>query len=119
MQTSISSPESAFLLVSTKKHGLWPLSRQEVRKSRTFGSSTHAQKIETTVVVNGYKNGPSPRLRINRKWPESVFLVLTKRKAGRGDEIDADLFKSKSNKKKLVLLFILSLLIRSSLYKKN
>ena len=50
---------------------------QEVRKSRTSGSSTHVQKFETTVVVNGYKNGLSLRLRINWKWSESVFLMLS------------------------------------------
>ena len=59
------------------------------RKSANHGLpalSTHAQKFETTVVVNGYKNGPSLRLRINWKWPESVFLVLIKGKADSGDE---------------------------------
>ena len=78
-----------FSFVQHDEHGLWPLSRQEVGKSRASDSSTHAQKFETTVVVNGYKNGPSLRLRINWRWPESVFLVLTKRKADSGDEIDA------------------------------
>ena len=96
-----------------QEHGLWPLPRREVRKSRTSSSSTHAQKIETTVVFNGYKNGPSLRGRINWRWPESVFLMLTKRKAEPGDER-----KSKRNKKELVLLFILCLLLRSSLYEK-
>ena len=70
-----------------QEHEFRPLPRKEVRKSRTSGSSTHAQKFETTAVVNGYKNGPSLRLRINWKWPESAFLVLTERKADSGDEI--------------------------------
>ena len=39
------------------------------------------------MAVNGYKTGPSLRLRINWKWPQSVLLVLTKRKADSGDEI--------------------------------
>ena len=39
------------------------------------------------MVVKGYKKRPSLRLRINLKWPESVFLVLTKRQAVSGDEI--------------------------------
>ena len=71
-----------------QEHGLWPLPRQEVHKSRTSGSSTHAQKFETTVVVNSYKDGPSLQLRINWKWPESAFSVLTKTKGDPGDEID-------------------------------
>lgn len=66
----VSSPESACPLVSTKNTDSWPLSRHELRKSRTSGSSTHAQKLETTVVVNGYNKGPSLRLRISWKWPE-------------------------------------------------
>ena len=76
--TYISSPESTFLLVSTKNTDSAHF--QGRNTSRTSGSSTQAQKFETTVVVNGYKNGPSLRLRIKCKWPESVFLVLTKRK---------------------------------------
>ena len=56
-----------------QEHGLWPLPRQEVRKSWNSGSSTHAQKFKTKVVVNGYKDGPSLRLRINWKWSESVL----------------------------------------------
>ena len=35
-------------------------------------SSTHTQKFGTTVVVNGYKSGPSLRLHINWKLLESV-----------------------------------------------
>ena len=88
---NFSSPESAFLLVSTKNTDSGHF---QGRKSANYGlpgSSTHAQKFETTVVVNGYKIGPSLRLRISWKWPESVFLVLTKRKAGSGDEIETDL----------------------------
>ena len=45
--------------LATSKAGL----AGTVRKSRTSGLSTHAQKFETRVVVNGYKNGPSLRLR--------------------------------------------------------
>ena len=83
---SISSLESAFLLVSTKNtdsgHFLG-------RKSANHGLPVPLRRLRnlTTVVVNGYKNGPSLRLRINWKWPKSVFLVLTKRKADSGDEI--------------------------------
>ena len=63
----------------------------------------HAQKFKTTVVVNGYKNGPSLRLPIhvnNWKWPESVFLcfVLTKRKVDSGNEIA---FTASANKSPL------------------
>ena len=61
---------------------------QEIHKSRTSGPSTQAQKFEATVAVNGYKNGPSLRLRINGKWPESMFLVLTNRKVESGDKIE-------------------------------
>ena len=46
-----------------------PESKQEVRESWTFGSSTQTQKLETIGVVNGYKNGPSLPLRISWKWP--------------------------------------------------
>ena len=42
-----------------QEHRLRPLPRQEVLKSQTFGLSMHTQKFETTVVINGYKNGPS------------------------------------------------------------
>ena len=41
-------------------------------------------------VCQGYENGPSLRLRINwnwPNWPESVFSLLTKRKADSRDEI--------------------------------
>ena len=55
--------------------------KQGVGESQTSGTSTQTQKFETVVVVNDYKNRPSMRLRINWKWPESVFLLVTKRKA--------------------------------------
>ena len=70
--------------ISSQSHSFG--TKNAERKSRTSGSSTHAQKFETTVVVNGYKNGSSLKLRINWKWPESVFLVLTKRIADSGDD---------------------------------
>ena len=38
---------------------LWLVPNQEVRESRTSGSSTQTQKFETIVVANGYKNAPS------------------------------------------------------------
>ena len=60
---------------------------QQIHKSRTSSPSTQAQKFETTVAVNGYKND-SLRLRINGKWPEFMFLVLTKRKVESGDKIE-------------------------------
>ena len=70
-----------FSFVQHDEHGLWPLSRQEVRKSRTSDSSTHAQKFETTVVVNGYKTGPSLRLRINWRWARVRVLGADKKKS--------------------------------------
>ena len=60
----ISSPESAFLLTAP---GTWTLGTSSQFRSpqiTDLGSSTRAQDFETTVVVNGYKNGPSLRLRI-------------------------------------------------------
>ena len=55
-----------------------------------FQSFDRAQEFEITLqlVVNGYINGPSLRLRINWKWPECMFLLLPKRRADFGDEID-------------------------------
>ena len=50
--------------------GLRKVPNQEIRDSRTSGSSTQTQKFETIVVANGYKNAPSLRLRIFRNWPE-------------------------------------------------
>ena len=93
-------PEVRFSFGQHQEHGLWPLPRQEVHKSQTSGMSTHAQKIETTVIVNGYKNGPSLPLPINWKKPESVFLVLTKRKANSGGKIGCgqELVKLKEKK---------------------
>ena len=80
--TCDSSPESAFLLVSTIAPRMRILADSgHFHGRRISGSFTYAQKFETTVVLNSYKNGPSLRLRTNWKWPESVFLVLTKRKA--------------------------------------
>ena len=35
-------------------------------------------EITFTLVVNGYINGPSLRLRINLKWPECMFLLQKK-----------------------------------------
>ena len=68
-------------------------------RTRTSGSSTHAQNFETTAVVNGCENGPSLRLRINWKWPKSVFLVLAERKADSGHEIACSLYKMKFDTK--------------------
>ena len=58
------TPRSGVKSIQHQEHGLWP---------QWFSTVT--------------KNGPSLRLRINWKWPESVFLVLTKRKADSGGEI--------------------------------
>ena len=43
-------------------------------KARNSGSSRQTQKFEKIVFFNGYKNGPSLRLRRDWKWPLSVFL---------------------------------------------
>ena len=77
---SMSSPEFAFLLDSTKNTNSGHFQKQEVRKSRTSVSSTQAHKFETTVVVNGYKNGPSLRLCIKWKWPR--VLGADQKKSG-------------------------------------
>ena len=60
-------PRVRFPFGQHQEHILWPLPRQEVHKSQTSGMSMHAQKFETTVIVNGYKNGPSLPLPINWK----------------------------------------------------
>lgn len=73
--SAFSSPESAILSsVSTKNNDLWLVPNQEVRESRTSGSSTQSQKFESIAVTNGYKNAPSLRLRMFRDWPEVVVL---------------------------------------------
>ena len=90
-------PRVHFPFGQHQEHGLWPDPKQEVRESRTSDSSTQTQKFETMVVVNGYQSGPSLRLRINWKWPESVFLLLTKRKEDSGDEIAYTLGGPKNN----------------------
>ena len=80
-------PRVRFSFCQRQEHGLWPHPGQEVRKSRTSCSSAHAQKFETTEVVNSYKNGSSLLLPISWKCPESMFLVVTKRKADSWYEI--------------------------------
>ena len=76
-------PRSCFFFCSAsiqhQEHGLWPRPTREIRKSRTSGSSTHAQKFDPTFIVNGYKNRPSLRLLINWKSPESGFLEFESR----------------------------------------
>ena len=52
----------------------WLVPNQEVRESRTSGSSTQTQKFETIVVANSYKNAPSLRLRIFRNWPKANLV---------------------------------------------
>ena len=70
VSVAFSSPEPTILLACGRDRELWLVPNQEVRESRTSGSSTQTQKFETIVVANGYKNAPSQRLRIFRNWPE-------------------------------------------------
>ena len=75
------------------------------------------------MIVNGYKNEPSTRLRISWKWPESVFLVLTERKADSVDEIDPThrLFHNGCQIKYSSVLVIISIsnLVTTSKFKKK
>ena len=58
---SFLSPESAFLLVSTKNTAH---PRQEVCESGTSGPSAHNQKFGTIGVVNGYNIITLPQLHV-------------------------------------------------------
>ena len=80
LSRTFSSPDPTILLACGR--GLWLVPNQEVRESRTSGSSTQTQKSETTVVANGYKNAPSLRLRIFRNWPELSIPAAGKKDRG-------------------------------------
>ena len=82
---AFSSPERTILLACGRDRELWLAPNQEVRESRTSGSSTQTQKSETTVVANGYKNAPSLRLHIFLNWPE-LSIPACRRIVGSGDE---------------------------------